>query len=222
MPAKKRPAPPARSAAEARAPRKRLHPDDRKWRLLDSAAQLIVAQGFLPLNMERLAEAAGVSKALVYSYFATPYELFNALLERELTSLLQGGMTTAADVADLDQAAVLCAMLYFENVARSGPLLHILLSDRYMAGHIAAAALRARNGLRRRLTRLAAAALPLTRKEILAALEMITAIPEEAGRLVFHREIDAAIARQTCHTLVSSALRALRAADRVVAGEYLA
>jgi len=221
--AKQRPAPASvRTAAQERVPRKRLHPDDRKWRLLDSAAQLIVAQGFLPVNMERLAEVAGVSKALVYSYFATPYELFNALLERELSSLLQGGMTTAAGVADLDQAAVLCAMLYFENVARSGALLQILLSDRYMSGHISAPALRARNGLRRQLARLAARTLPLSRKEILGAIEMITAIPEEAGRLVFHREIDAAIARQTCHALVSSALRALRDPNRVVAGEHIA
>lgn len=223
MPANKRP---ARSKLRPATPvrrtsRKRLNPADRKSQLLDSAASLIVAQGFLPVNMERLAEVAGVSKALVYSYFATPYALFNALLDREMTSLLQGGMATAARVADLDQASVLCAMLYFEYVARSGPLLHILLSDRYMSGHVGPQALALRNDLRRRLTRLAARSLPLSRKEILGAIEMIIAIPEEAGRLVFHDEIDVAVARQTCHTLVSSALRALRAPDRVLAGEHI-
>jgi AcrR family transcriptional regulator len=223
MPANKRP---ARSTPQPATPvrrtlRKRLSPADRKSQLLDSAASLIVAQGFLPVNMERLAEIAGVSKALVYSYFATPHELFNALLDREMSGLLQGGMATAAHVADLDQAAVLCAMLYFEYVARSGPLLHILLSDRYMSGHVAPQALRLRNDLRRRLTRLASRSLPLSRKEILGAIEMIIAIPEEAGRLVFHDEIEAGVARQTCHTLVSSALRALRAPDRTIAGENI-
>ena len=171
--------------------------------------------------MERLAADAGVSKALVYSYFATPHDLFNSLLEREMAGLLQGGLATAARVADLDQAAVLCAMFYFEYVCRSGPLLHILLSDRYMSGHSAPRALHMRNALRRRLARLASATLPLSRREILAAIEMLIAIPEEAGRLVFHREIDAAVARQTCHSLMLSSLHALRAPERILAREQV-
>src|ERR1043165_8946609 len=170
MPARKTPARTARNR-----PRQRLAPEDRKAQLLDSAARLIVEQGFLPLNMERLAEASSVSKALVYSYFDTPYNLFNALLEREMSGLLHGGLGTASRVSDLDQAAALCAMFYFEYVARSGPLLHILLSDRYMSGHVSHHALQLRKGLRRRLTRLARTTLTLSRKEILAAIEMLIA-----------------------------------------------
>lgn len=224
MPAKKRPvSAKSRPTAPARhRARKRLSSDDRKSQLLDCAAGLVVAQGFLPVNMERLGEVAGVSKALVYSYFATPHDLFNVLLEREMTGLLQGGMATASRVADLDQAAVLCAMLYFEYVARSGPLLHILLSDRYMSGHAVAQVVRLRSSVLRRLTQLASRTLPLSKQEILGAIEMITAIPEEAGRLVFHREIDAAVARQTCHMLVLSSLQALRSPDRAIAGEHVA
>ncbi len=221
MPTRKRAASRTADTLDRSRSRRRLAPADRKTQLLDAAARLIVEQGFLPLNMERLAEAAGVSKALVYSYFATPHQLFNDLLDREMSGLLQGGLATASQVADLDQAAVLCAMFYFEYVSRSGPLLHILLSDRYMAGHVAPHAIGLRNGLRRRLTRLASSTLPLSKKEILAAIEMIIAIPEEAGRLVFHRELDAAVARQTCHSLVLSSLHALRTPDRVLAGEQV-
>jgi AcrR family transcriptional regulator len=198
-----------------------LTPEARRARLLDAAGRLIVVQGFLPLNMERLAVAAGVSKALVYSYFATPHDLYNVLLEREMTGLLQGGLATASRVADLDQASLLCAMFYFEYVCRCGPLLHILLSDRYMAGRVAPRALQMRDSLRRRLTRLAGRTLRLSKREILAAIEMIIAIPEEAGRLVFHREIDAAVARQTCHSLVVSSLHALRAPERILTTEQV-
>ena len=53
-----------------------------------------------------------------------------------------------ADAGLSGQAAVLCAMFYFEYVCRSGPLLHILLSDRYMAGHCAPRAIQLRNALR--------------------------------------------------------------------------
>lgn len=198
--------------------RTRLRPEVRREQLIDSAARLVVEQGFLPLPAERLAKAAGVSKALIYAYFPTQYDLFNSLLDRELTALVTGGLDTASQVKDLDQAAVLCAMIYFEHVARAGPLLHILMSDRYMSGHVARRLIRLRNAVLRRLTRLAAANLPLSKKEILAAIEMMTAIPEEAGRLVFHEELDPAAARQICRSLILSSLQALRAIDRALAG----
>jgi AcrR family transcriptional regulator len=185
------------------AKRTRLRPQVRREQLIDSAARLVVAQGFLPLPAERLAKAAGVSKALVYTYFPEQYALFNSLLERELTALVTGGMDTASQVRDLDQAAVLCAMIYFEHVARTERRL-----------------IRLRNVVLRRLIRLAAASLPLSKKEILAAIEMIIAIPEEAGRLVFHEELDAAVARQICQSLILSSLQALRAPDAVLAGTH--
>ena len=115
--------------------RKRLSPQLRRTQILDAAAQLILEQGYLPLPIERLARTAGSSKALIYTYFPTQYQLFNALLERELGSLSTAGLITASQVGDLDQAAVLCGMLYFEHVARSGPLLQILTADLYMSGH---------------------------------------------------------------------------------------
>jgi AcrR family transcriptional regulator len=172
----------------------------------------------LPLPIEKLAKAAGSSKALVYTYFPEQDALFNALLEHELNGLLEAGLDTASQVRDLDQAAVLCAQLYFEHVARYGPLLNILLADRYMSGRIDRRLIRTRNLIFRRIARLAQASLPLGKHEVLAAIEMITAIPEEAGRLVFHAELDAAVARQICRSLIGSCLRALRDPDRVLSG----
>jgi AcrR family transcriptional regulator len=221
MPARKKPVSKPRapqSATRRDSQRTRLRPQVRREQLIDSAARLVVAQGFLPLPAERLAKAAGVSKALVYSYFPEQYALFNSLLERELTALVTGGLDTASQVRDLEQAAVLCAMIYFEHVARTGPLLNILMSDRYMSGRIERRLVRLRNVVLLRLIRLAAASLRLSKKEILAAIEMMTAIPEEAGRLVFHEELDAAVARQICRSLILSSLQALRAPDVALAG----
>src|SRR3974377_1585752 len=116
--------------------RRRLSPEVRRAHLMDAASYLVVKQGFLPVPIEALAQAADASKALVYAYFPTQYELFNALLEREMRALALGGLETAARVNDLDQSILLCAMLYFEHVAQYGPLLHILITDLYMAGHV--------------------------------------------------------------------------------------
>jgi AcrR family transcriptional regulator len=194
---------------------KRLSPQVRRAQILDAAARLVVEQGYLPLPVEQLARAAGASKALIYTYFPTQYVLFNALLERETQSLALAGFETASRVEDLDQAASLCAMMYYEHVARSGPLLHILMSDLYMAAHVEPRLLALREEVVGRLLKLAAGSLRLSEQELLAAIEMIAAIPEESGRLVFHNELDHATARQICHGLIASSLKALRAPENV-------
>jgi AcrR family transcriptional regulator len=189
---------------------KRLSPELRRSQILEAAARLVVEQGYLPLPVEQLARAAGASKALIYTYFPTQYALFNALLDREVQSLALGGFDTASQVEDLEHAAVLCAIIYYDHVARSGPLLHILMTDLYMKDRIEPRLLDARDELMRRLLKLSETALPLDEQEIYAAIEMLAAIPEEAGRLVFHRELDPTTARQICHGLIVSGLKALR------------
>jgi len=202
------------------APRgRRLSPELRRSQILDAAAQLVVQQGYLPLPVEQLGRAAGASKALIYTYFATQYDLFNALLEREVASLKLAGLETASRVDDLDQAAILCAMMYFDHVARWGPLLHILLTDRYMHEHLAENLQSELSTFAGRLLKLAKQTLPLSDAEIQAAVEMVAAIPEEAGRLVFHRELDATTARQICNGLITSSLKALRAPNKVAIPE---
>jgi AcrR family transcriptional regulator len=190
--------------------RRRLSPELRRAQIMDAASRLIVRQGYLPVPIEALAQAADASKGLVYAYFPTQYELFNALLEREMRALALGGLETAARVNDLDQSILLCAMLYFEHVAQYGPLLHILITDLYMAGHIDPNVIREIKGMTRRLWRLARRALPLTAKEFEASLEMMTALPEEAGTLAYEKRMEPQAARELCHTLVLSSLRALR------------
>jgi AcrR family transcriptional regulator len=201
---------------EAPAKARRLSPELRRVEILEAAARLVVEQGYLPLALEQLARNAGVSKALIYTYFPTQYVLFNALLHRELEGLSVSGLETASRVEDLDQAAVLCAMLYFEHVARNGPLLNILLTDLYMAGHFDSQVQQARMAIMHRLKNLAEKVLSLSEQEIYAAIEMMTAIPEEAGRLVFHQELDQTTARQICHGLIVSSLKALRHPEDVV------
>ncbi len=194
---------------------RRLAPELRRSQILQAAARMVVEQGYLPLPIEQLARAAGTSKALVYTYFPTQYALFNALLDRELQSLALAGFDTASRIGDLDQAALLCAMMYYEHVARSGQLLRILMTDRYMDGHIEPHLQEAVDSATQRLLELAAHALPLSEPEIAASIEMIAAIPEEAGRLVFDGELDPTTARQICNGLIASSLKALRAPEQV-------
>jgi AcrR family transcriptional regulator len=195
--------------------RKRLDPNVRRAQILDAAARLIVKQGFLPLSIEALAQDAEASKALIYTYFANQHELFNALLKREIAGIATAGIDTASQVNDLEQAAVLCGMLYFEHVANCGPLFQILMTDLYMSDHIADDTTRDGKAILQRLVRLARKNLKLTDKEIVAAIEMIATIPEEAGSLAFHKELDLTTARQLCHALMLASLQSLKSPGRV-------
>jgi AcrR family transcriptional regulator len=205
--------------ARASKPRKRLSPELRRAQILDAAAGLVLEQGFLPLPIEQLARAAGSSKALIYAYFPSQYDLFNAVLEREMNDLTTAGLVTASQVSDLEQAAVLCGMLYFEQVARRGPLLQILADDLYMEGHRHEKVVRECVALRRRLARLIRASVGLPRKEADAAVEMLMAIPTEAGSLAFSKEVGPAVSREVCHSLISSSLMALRDPEPLPATE---
>jgi AcrR family transcriptional regulator len=198
--------------------RQRLSPAIRRAQIIEAAATLTVELGYLPLPIEQLAAKSGVSKALFYTYFPDQYALFNRLLERELTSLLAGGLDIASQVTDIEQAAPLCGTLYFDHVAHSGPLLHILMADRYMAGRVERRLLRLRNAILRRLARTWRLTAKLAKPETLAAIEMMIAIPEEAGRLVFTKELDINVGRQLCRTLITSSLQALGAPDAVLKG----
>ena len=69
--------------------RTRMAPEERRAQILESAARLIMSDGLDVLNMERVAEEAGVSKALVYAYFENRTGLLAQLLEADLNRIRQ-------------------------------------------------------------------------------------------------------------------------------------
>jgi hypothetical protein len=139
------------------------------------------------------------------------------LLERELASLATAGVNTASQVGDLEQAAVLCGMLYFEHVARCGPLMQILTADLYMSGHENERLVSECNALRQRLARLVHTTLDLPLRDAHAAVEMMIAIPLESASLVFAGETPPEVGREVCHSLLLSSLEALRSPERLPA-----
>jgi AcrR family transcriptional regulator len=75
----------------ATAPRERaehLGPERRRPLVLDAALKLFVEHGYRGTSMDAIAEAAGVTKPVVYDCYASKEKLFRALLEREERRLL--------------------------------------------------------------------------------------------------------------------------------------
>ncbi len=60
----------------------RSHSVEKMEKILQGAMQEFLARGYAAASMDRVAEAAGVSKATVYSYFQDKKGLFKALIEK--------------------------------------------------------------------------------------------------------------------------------------------
>jgi AcrR family transcriptional regulator len=186
----------------------RLAPEERRAQLVSLAAAAALQRGDLPIALGDLAKAASVSKALVYAYFPTQYDLFNAVLAAEFEVMARAGILEAAS-ADLSEAAKRCATLYFEYIVAQGPVAHLILRDPYMRGQVSAANRAFRDRIAGPLARAARRELGLRPREAIAAFNLAVAIPEEAALLVRSGDTDHAIAREMVEQLMRSTLAAL-------------
>ncbi|WP_307610141.1 TetR/AcrR family transcriptional regulator [Nocardia shimofusensis] len=87
--------------------RKRMSAADRRDQLLDVTRDIVVADGFAAVGIDRVARTAGVARALIYQQFGDLAGLTAALLERETQTALSGMLTvdwsgTETDTADVD------------------------------------------------------------------------------------------------------------------------
>ena len=197
---------------------RRLAPQARRAALLDVAAALVMEQGYLPLAVQDLAEAAKVSGALVYRYFPQPRDLYEALLDRAGDALAAAGLEQAARSPDPAQAATAAAEIYFRFVCAAGPVAQIVARDGFMRGRSAIAA----TALRDRTCRALAAA--LRRRYGLSVREAVTCVgvgmtlPEECGRLVHRGDLDPAQGSALCRDLVLGVIDVAAARCSVTGG----
>lgn len=68
-------------------PRRRLTPEQRRAELLDVGAQVFAELPYDRVQMDRIAERAGVSRALLYRHFPTKSVLFAAIYRRAAEAL---------------------------------------------------------------------------------------------------------------------------------------
>jgi AcrR family transcriptional regulator len=65
----------------------RLQVDERRRQLIDAGSALFAQYAFEEISMRQIAEAAGVSKALLYHYFPNKIELFKAAVNEHAAEL---------------------------------------------------------------------------------------------------------------------------------------
>ncbi|WP_308103031.1 MULTISPECIES: helix-turn-helix domain-containing protein [unclassified Nocardia] len=94
-----------RTGPESTAPKRRMSATDRRAQLLDVARDIVGADGFGAVTIERVAREADVARALVYQQFTDLNGLMTALLDRE-TGIALSGVSSVDWAADtIDQVA---------------------------------------------------------------------------------------------------------------------
>src|SRR5436309_1537304 len=77
-----------RTADGGRARAAHLGPERRRPLVLDAAFEVFLERGYEGTSMDAIAEAAGVTKPVVYACYASKDELFRALFRREEERIL--------------------------------------------------------------------------------------------------------------------------------------
>jgi AcrR family transcriptional regulator len=111
------PGPSNRPATRRRVPRA-----EREESMLEAAGAAFAARGFHAASMDAIAEDAGISKPMLYSYFGSKEGLYVAYLERSGRALLDGMRRAAPPDGPLDERlrAGILAFLTYADEHRSG------------------------------------------------------------------------------------------------------
>lgn len=125
-------------------PRTRLDPEIRRQSILDATASVVTAEGLGAVSMERIGREAGVSKALVYSYFGSRIGLLSALLDRDISTYRQDQLNAAEGARDVEDMVRVTTRAYLDHVARKGVLIERLMTEPALAKALEASDAQAR------------------------------------------------------------------------------
>jgi AcrR family transcriptional regulator len=191
--------------------RERLAPETRRAQILDRAARMVLEEGLSVVSMERLGRECGISKGLVYNYFPSRDHLLAALLRREQEELGDRGMAAALQAASYPELIRQTTRIYLEHVAERGVLTQALLADPSVAQLMQDADRADRERTFRFFVKQTRKTFALPLVQTIAAVEMLMAVTDRAGRLVSGGELDVDTAEEMTVELILGGLEQLAA-----------
>lgn len=195
--------------ATGRGKRTRLAPDVRRAQILDTCARLILAEGLHAVSMERLARDLGISKGLVYNYFPTRDAVLAALMHREQAELQARGMAGALESVSFADLIRQTTRIYLQHTLDRGALIAALLSDPSVAQLMEDDSRRDRDQTMRYFVRAVRREFGLPLATAIVVVDMLSALTDQAGRLVGQGQVDVDAATEMCVELITGALARL-------------
>ena len=159
--------------------------------------------------MERLARDVGISKGLVYNYFATRDALLAALLRREQIELRDRGMASALRTESFHDLIRQTTRLYLEQTRDRGALIAALLSDPSVAKLMEQDNRAERDAVFRYFVRAVRREFGLPLPLSIVVVDMLSAVTDQAGKLVAQGLVDVDAATEICAELITGGLAKL-------------
>lgn len=104
----------------------------KREKILQGAMKVFLASGYAGTSMDRVAEAAGVSKQTIYSYFQDKEGLFRSLIEGETLARFEAVFQLDLQHIDPEMLLRQLAQIYFTQVVDNSqyvPLLRIVIGE---------------------------------------------------------------------------------------------
>ena len=103
-----------RSSANKRGTR--LPRDERRLQLLAAASEVFVTRGYHASGMDEISEVAGVSKPVLYQHFPSKLDLYVAVLQNYVDSLIAGVRQALRSTTDNKQRVRAAVAAFFDFV----------------------------------------------------------------------------------------------------------
>src|ERR687884_459169 len=117
------------AAAQDIQPRKRLSAEDRRTAILEAALEVFSRRGYNGASIDEIAQAAGISKALIYEHFPSKRDLHVSLLERHVQEIFDR-LAEAAATSDPGEVRLRAGVdAFLEFVERRGDAFRMLFRD---------------------------------------------------------------------------------------------
>jgi AcrR family transcriptional regulator len=170
-------------------PRTRLSPDARRAQLLDTAKDMVIADGLQAFTMEGLAREAGVSAPLVYNYFDGRPQLLQALLAREYERFVAETTEALREAESFEDIVRISVTSNFDHHA-PGNILPLLQSQPEIASAIRAEQQRIGRRNAKFLVQAAAEQYHLTTAQAQLAVSMSSGASIAAAELAANSKLD--------------------------------
>lgn len=119
----------------------RLPAAERRRQLLEVALQVFADKGFYGTSMNEVAEAAGVTKPVLYQHFTSKEALYRELVDELGTRLERAIVEGVADADGPRQQVEAGFHAYFRWATREGPAFRVLFAEHNRADPVLATAI---------------------------------------------------------------------------------
>lgn len=163
--------------------RTRLSPEVRRELILDHASKIISEEGIVAVSMERIGRDAGISKSLVYNYFANLNEVLVQLLKRELRTMRLARAKIVKNPENFEELVRSMTTVYLRYVQERGQIIERLEAEPSVRNS-ATPDPRSREELIRHFARIASKIFDMPAETALAKATIAYSMPASAGQFM--------------------------------------